>query len=259
MMDLDIADRLRAAGLPVLEVDGWQQRSAGSFDPRGSVDHHTAGPAAGNAPSLEVCIYGRSDLPGPLCNVLIGRDNTCFVIAAGRANHAGSGGWRGLSGNSSVYGIERENVGTQAEPWRPDQNDAAARAHAALIAGRAGADMVCRHAEWAPDRKPDTHDIAGDDLRRWVANAGTGPVVDELTGGIDVLLYIRNPNRPEEIWATDGMYKRWVSSMDEVDVMRFAASAQGVAQVVEGSMGATEVSMDCWASIPVAPGTEWHP
>ena len=168
MLDTDIANRLRAAGLRVTEVDGWQSRSAGSFEPRGSVDHHTAGAPTGNAPSLNLCIHGRSDLPGPLCNVLQARDNTMFVIAAGRANHAGSGSWHGLSGNSSVYGIERENVGTSAEPWRPDQTDHAARAHAALIRGRAGADMVCRHAEWTT-RKPDTHDINGGHLRDLVA------------------------------------------------------------------------------------------
>ena len=66
---------------------------------------------SGNNPSLEVCINGRPDLAGPLCNVMVGRDNTMFVVAAGRANHAGSGGWRGRSGNSTVYGIERENTG----------------------------------------------------------------------------------------------------------------------------------------------------
>jgi hypothetical protein len=185
MMDTGIADRLRAAHLAVTEVAGWQTRSAGSFDPRGSVDHHTAGPATGNAPSLEVCTYGRPDLPGPLCNVLMGRDNTCYVIAAGRANHAGNGGWRGLSGNSSVYGIERENVGTSSEPWRPDQTDAAAKADA---------DMVCRHAEWAPSRKIDTHDIDGNDLRRrvadYLAGGGSAPAEPEPIGGPDMLIAI---------------------------------------------------------------------
>jgi hypothetical protein len=178
MMDTGIAARLRSAGLAVTECAGWQTRGTSSFDPRGSVDHHTAGPPTGDAPSLNTVIHGRSDLPGPLCNVLIGRHaNTCYVVAAGRANHAGSGGWRGLSGNGSVYGIERENVGTSAEPWRPDQTDAAARAHAALIRGRADAGNVCRHAEWAPSRKIDTHDLSGDDLRHRVANelAGVTP------------------------------------------------------------------------------------
>jgi len=179
MWDTGLADRLRGAGLNVVEVAGWQTRGSTTFNPYGALDHHTAGSASGNAPSLTVCIYGRTGLPGPLCQVLMGRDNTCYVIAAGRANHAGTGGWQGLAGNSSVYGIERENVGTTAEPWRPDQTDAAARAHAALIRGRAGADMVCRHAEWT-SRKVDTHSVHGPTLRAMVddylTKGGSGPL-----------------------------------------------------------------------------------
>lgn len=178
--DLGIANRLRAAGLNVVEVAGWQTRGSDSFNPRGSVDHHTAGPRSGNAPSLSVCINGRADLPGPLCNVLVGRDNTCYVIAAGRANHAGSGGWKGLSGNASVFGVERENVGTGAEPWRPDQTDAAARIHAALISNH-GADsaLVCEHKEWAPRRKVDAFGVDGNQMRLLVAKylAGGGTPV----------------------------------------------------------------------------------
>lgn len=165
--DLGIADRLRKRGLNVVEVAGWQSRGSDSFNPRGSVDHHTAGPKLGNSPSLGICIRGRSDLPGPLCNVFIARDNTCYVVASGKANHAGTGSWHGLSGNSSVFGIERENIGTPQEPWRPDQTLVAAAAHAALIEGRADASQVCRHAEWT-SRKVDTHTLKGEDLRHLV-------------------------------------------------------------------------------------------
>lgn len=180
MRDLGIADRLRDAGLNVVEVAGWQTRGSEDFDPKGSVDHHTAGARLGNAPSLQICVTGRSDLPGPLCNVLVARDNTCYVIAAGRANHAGEGGWAGLTGNSSMYGVERENVGTTDEPWRPDQTLTAAKVHAALIRTRATFDKVCRHAEWAPTRKIDTHSIDGDDLRAAVRTALTGADVPTI-------------------------------------------------------------------------------
>lgn len=165
--DTGIANRLRAAGLKVVEVAGWKDRGSSTFDPDGSVDHHTAGSRNGNVPSLAVCIYGRPDVPGPLCHVLIGRDNTCYVIAAGRANHAGTGGWSGISGNRNVYGIERENVGTPAEPWTPKQTEIAARAHAALI-GRRNPLLVCEHKEWAPNRKIDAHTISGGTMRALV-------------------------------------------------------------------------------------------
>lgn len=168
--DVGIASRLRAQGLKVVEVAGWTTRGSASFDPRGSVDHHTAGPRTGNAPSLGTCINGRPDLPGPLCNVFVARDNTCHVVAAGRANHAGRGGWRDLEGNSSVYGVERENVGNPSEPWRPDQTQTAARVHAALLRGRGiSAAMLCEHREWAPERKPDAHSVSGTEMRRLCA------------------------------------------------------------------------------------------
>jgi hypothetical protein len=167
--DVGVANRLRFVGLKVVEVAGWQTRGSSEFWPRGSIDHHTAGSRYGNAPSLAVCIYGRAGLSGPLCNVLIGRDGTCYVIAAGRANHAGAGSWGGLAGNSSVFGIERENVGTIAEPFTTEQNEIAARAHAALIAPHGARwNLVCRHQEWAPNRKIDTHGISGTWLRHRV-------------------------------------------------------------------------------------------
>lgn len=166
--DIGIADRLRAQGLNVVEVAGWRTRGSTTFNPRGSVNHHTAGPRGGNSPSLNICINGRRDLPGPLCNVYQARDNTIYVVAAGRANHAGSGGWAGLSGNSSVYGLEVENIGTVAEPWRPDQIDTMAKVHAALIRGRADASKVCHHKEWTT-RKPDAHTIPGNTFRAKVA------------------------------------------------------------------------------------------
>jgi hypothetical protein len=46
-------------------------------------------------PSLRLLIKRRSDCPGPLCNVGLARSGAVYVIAAGRANHAGKGGWRG--------------------------------------------------------------------------------------------------------------------------------------------------------------------
>jgi hypothetical protein len=181
--DTGIADRLRRAGLKVVEVAGWKTRGAEVFDPDGSVDHHTAGARSGNTPSMAVCIYGRSDVPGPLCHVLIGRDNTCYVIAAGRANHAGTGGWSGISGNKNVYGIERENVGTTAEPWTNEQTETAARAHAALIGNRS-ASLVCEHKEWAPNRKIDAHSISGGTMRFLVQRYQNNPSVpqeDDMT------------------------------------------------------------------------------
>lgn len=123
--DLGLRDRLIAHGVTVVEVNGWKTRGSTSFSPDGSVNHHTAcaPPRAGRpvpaTPSLGTCINGRPDVPGPLCNVLLGRDRKAYLIAAGRANHAGKGGVRGLVGNSKVYGLEIEHAGTTAEGIDP--------------------------------------------------------------------------------------------------------------------------------------------
>jgi hypothetical protein len=153
--DTGIASRLRAAGIPVVEVAGWQTRGSSSFAPQGAVNHNTAGPASGATPSLNTCIYGRPDLAGPLCNVFQSREqggvDIAYVVAAGRANHAGDGSWRGLTGNSSVYGLEVEHTGTSDVPV--ERLETAAAIIAAMFTGDVG--MVCQHREWAPNRKPD--------------------------------------------------------------------------------------------------------
>lgn len=174
--DTGIAERLRDAGLRVVEVDGWRERGSSDFNPRGSVNHHTAGPSSGATPSLNLCINGRPDLAGPLCNVFQSREpdgrDIAYVVAAGRANHAGSGGWKGLSGNSSVYGLEIEHTGVHHFP--SDRLDIAAAIHAAMFTGDPA--YCCAHREWAPDRKIDVAEgVDDDDFRRRVADARKPP------------------------------------------------------------------------------------
>jgi hypothetical protein len=170
--DLGIADRLRAAGLRVEEVNGWKERGSSTFNPRGVMWHHTASAKGRDAPSLGVVTYGRPDLAGPLCHVLVSRSGICHVVASGRANHAGVGAYAPAGGgsNSTFYGIESENTGygtgPNAEPWPSEQLDVIARASAALI----NWDMTrisacCQHREYAPNRKVDMHTVTGDTMR----------------------------------------------------------------------------------------------
>jgi N-acetylmuramoyl-L-alanine amidase-like protein/putative peptidoglycan binding protein len=147
---------LEDAGLKVVEQPGWRTRGRGDVGIiRGVMCHHTAGPSDGIMPSLDIVINGRPDLPGPLAQLCLGRDGTFFVVAAGRANHAGEGQWQGIAtGNSSFIGIEAENTGyatgPQADPWPPIQLDAYRRGVAALLK-KIGADalMCCGHKEYA--------------------------------------------------------------------------------------------------------------
>lgn len=155
-----LPDVLLAAGLAVAEVPGWQDRGHGDMrQPRGVMCHHTAGPADGIMPSLRVVTEGRRDLPGPLSQLCLGRDGTYFVVAAGRAYHAGQGRWQGItSGNSSFIGIEAEHTGRAEDRWPQVQVDAYVAGVAALL-GKLEAEplMCCGHKEYAlpPGRKTD--------------------------------------------------------------------------------------------------------
>ena len=150
---------LEAAGHKVARVDGWENRGRGEVGRTlGVICHHTANPRRDlNMPTLDALIKGRSDLSGPLSQLGLGRDGTFYVIAAGRANHAGVGSWKGEEmGNTHFIGIEAENSGNPLDPWPAVQVDAYQRGVAAILrhAGRDATDCI-GHKEWAPGRKPD--------------------------------------------------------------------------------------------------------
>lgn len=213
MLDVGLANRIRDKGVEVVEVAGWPTRSAGSYEPHGSVNHHTAGGAGGTVPSLATCIYGRSDLDGPLCNVLQSREpdgmDKAYVIAAGRANHAGKGGWRGLSGNGSVGGLEVEHVGTG--PVDPLRLEVSARIQAALLeapgSSRSAANC-CQHSEWTP-RKIDFFDLRPwsvttfrQRVAYWIGRSAEPEVEIELED--DKMVIIRNKTNKQALVAYGG-------------------------------------------------------
>jgi len=171
---------LEDAGLKVAEQPGWRTRGHGDIGQvRGVMCHHTAGPATGNMPSLRIVTEGRAGLSGPLAQLCLGRDGTFFVVAAGRAFHAGVGMWHSISsGNSNFIGIEAENTGL-GEPWPDVQMDAYRRGVAAILK-KVGADanMCCGHKEYAlpPGRKIDpTFDMNTFRFQVAAIMAGTAP------------------------------------------------------------------------------------
>lgn len=146
-----LPDVLRTAGLKVSLVPGWENRGRGNVGRIfGVICHHTVGPARGNMPSLRVLRDGRTGLPGPLAQLGLARDGTYFVIAAGRANHAGKGEFRGIrNGNSNFIGIEAENTGLNSDPYPPVQLDAYHRGVAAILKHiRQGPDFCGAHREY---------------------------------------------------------------------------------------------------------------
>jgi hypothetical protein len=172
-----LADVLRAAGCKVSEVPGWQTRGRGDMGKVvGVLLHHTAGPLKGTAPSLAIVRDGRKNPPlaGPLAQLVLARDGTWIVVAAGRCNHAGEGDWPGVGrngGNSRLIGVEAENTGVANDhPWPDVQMRAYARGVAAMLRHiKAAADMAIGHLEYAPKRKVDPSFSIGDRASRLAA------------------------------------------------------------------------------------------
>lgn len=255
---MNLPDALRSWGVTVVEVDGWETRgwsaskSGQQWNPRGVVCHHTAngGFRGVDAPSLNVCINGRPDLAGPLCQIVLGYSGTAYVIAGRGANHAGSGGWMGLTGNASVWGIEAENNGV-GEPWPQAQLDAYVRCCAAL-AELSGFDarFVCGHKEWT-SLKIDPAGIDMNDFRAKVTDALAGSPV---------------PTPPEE----DDMAGEWHRWVHEGQGAQYAVLKQGgcyvgkvwlhpdhVSLYTSGAMGPFDNSDDFASNAPRLDALPW--
>lgn len=152
-----LADVLTEAGVEFVEEGDWQNRSAGpEFDPIGVLWHHTAGPvtSADNPnPSLDICINGRSDLPGPLCQALVDFNGVFHLIAANRANHAGESGGSGPipagDGNTLMVGWEIDYAGDQSGTGGPQQEMSPAQYQASLKATAAVLKRLGRDAQHA--------------------------------------------------------------------------------------------------------------
>jgi hypothetical protein len=147
-----LPDTLRAAGLSVVELPGWRTRGVDlPREPEVVICHHTATPASakGDLPTQRILIDGRSDLPGPLCQLALGRSGTVYIVAAGKANHAGKGAWAGVTRSDHTLGIEAENPG-DGSPWPKVQLEAYAVLCATLLDHLGQPAGHCAgHKEWA--------------------------------------------------------------------------------------------------------------
>ena len=176
---------LTRAGLKVAEVPGWEDRGWRGDVGRifGVICHHTGVNSRKNMPTLRSLINGRaaepglSAIPGPLAQLGLGRDGTFFIVAAGRANHAGTGKFRTITnGNSNLIGIEAENTGQANDlPWPTVQMDAYQRGVAAILKhiGQ-GPEFCIGHKEWTTRKDDPT--FAMDEFRSRVAAILSGAV-----------------------------------------------------------------------------------
>jgi GH24 family phage-related lysozyme (muramidase) len=209
-----LAEVLENAGLKVAETPGWRSRGRAEMGkPVGVMCHHTANPHEGNMPTLNLLINGRSDLAGPLAQLGLGRDGTFYVVAAGRANHAGLGRWEGITtGNSSFIGIEAEHSGQAGDPWPAVQMDAYARGAAAILRQIGSSEkMCCGHKEYAlpPNRKQD-------------------PTFDMTEFRHAVALYLVGKSPPPPIPATDAKARPTLRRGDRGEAVKGLQAELGV-------------------------------
>jgi hypothetical protein len=175
----NLADIARSAGLTVVEIPGWKTRGrparTGNFDPNGVLCHHTGGRSDSRAYAEWMALEGRPDLPAPLAHFGLSRTGIVYVLAAGRANHAGKtraiGSWlKAGDGNAQLIGIEAMNTGS--EGWSGAQHDAYVRLCAALCKSFGWpASHVVAHRETSLTGKPDPGGIDMGEFRGAVAVA----------------------------------------------------------------------------------------
>jgi len=156
-------------------------------------------------------------------------NDIAYVVAAGRANHAGEGGWHGLSGNSSVYGLEIEHTGTS--PISEGRQRRAAQIHAAMFGGDVS--YVCQHYEWTSRKIDLAEGCNGDTFRAYVSDA---------MGGY-------RPPEPEDEFLTTAQYN------DIVNRLATIQSMQGDAIVVCNESGAWYAVNGVWARL-IPSGTD---
>ncbi|TDC32544.1 N-acetylmuramoyl-L-alanine amidase [Micromonospora sp. 15K316] len=190
-----LVDVLRSAGVQVVVEGDWLNRMRpGSFDPIGVLWHHTASTSSATNPhpALNICINGRPDLAGPLCQALVDYHGVFHVISAGRCNHAGvsrgSGPIPAGDGNTLMIGWEIDYNGVDQEMTAAQYNASIAATAAVLTRLGKDASHARGHRETSTTGKIDPSFIDLNVMRADVAAKMAGgtawsSIVDNSTAG----------------------------------------------------------------------------
>lgn len=137
---------LRDGGVDVKTYRGWDtvgrpwKGPDGSPGLMGAVCHHTANPNANQGViNSGMLSWATTAYDLPVCNLLVGRDQT-YLLAAGSVYHCGDGGPipelgipnRGFQGQTRLFGIEIDDPGVKASTLTPYQIENVGRTLAAL-------------------------------------------------------------------------------------------------------------------------------
>lgn len=167
-----LADALRAAGLSVVELPGWKERTQrdGAFTPRGVMIHHDAS-APGDSPGVPSMMANLAN-DGAQC--WVNRYGVWHLVAAGRMWHAGSGTGFGVipANDGNTYSVAVETDHTSGEEWPGVQYSSLVLGTSVLMAFLMANPLnaVCGHKEYRRSN-PDPDGIDMDDFRSDVQRA----------------------------------------------------------------------------------------
>lgn len=217
-----LADAYRAAGLRVVEYDGWRTRarSSGGFAggrPVCTMWHHTA---SRTSPQSDADFMCRNSSDRPIANVLVARDGTVWVLAAGATNTNGRGNSLRFSTgtvpadsmNTWAIGVEIANNGV-GETYPQAQADAmftVSNVHAARLGWRP--DDLAGHVDYTSRKiDPAVNIVAGPWAPRSINSSRSWNVADTRAEAIR-----RATTQPQEDDMTDEQARQLQQIFDGV-------------------------------------------
>jgi N-acetylmuramoyl-L-alanine amidase len=247
---LELPSILSNAGLIVKTVPGWETRarSSGGYEPgfpAAIVCHHTASPSNGPQ-SVQYCITAPT---APIGNLILDRDGTIYIVAAGASNHAGKGGPLGpipQDGiNARSIGIEACNTGV-GEPWPMIQQLVYVKMVAVLAKYyNIAIPNIVAHFEWAPTRKIDpagpskyADGKSSWNMAKFRKDVQESPSYQVLAPtGENEMFFVRPAGQLSPVYIYNGMVKRKVMSDEDKNllVLLFKAKFAGNGLPVEMS------------------------
>ena len=175
--------------------------------------HHTAG--GSDSGDIRIVRDGRSDLPGPLSQLVLKRNGDPHIIAVGVCWHGpGTINYRGVApGNGNWYSIGIEGVSNGYNDWTPEQRANYPRVVAALLKDmNLPSDAFIFHRDYQPGQKIDpggfTREWFQAEVNRHYATGGKppAPVKSAIQGKRDENDWLGNKtSEGEELVLPDGI------------------------------------------------------
>lgn len=177
---LEYERAFRNAGITYTAEPDYKERGHGDLNGvKFIVVHHTAG--GGDSGDIRIVRDGRSDLPGPLSQIVLKRDGNPHIVAVGICYHApGKINFRGVpAGSGNYWSIGIEGVSNGYNDWTDAQRVGYPKVVAALLKDLGlPSDAWIFHRDYQPGEKIDAAGFERDWFQRQVDAAYNGIAVE---------------------------------------------------------------------------------